>query len=137
MPISALAPPFKDIRKKEVERLAGQILFPVNVEGDRQYYLSIHAGVLLQPQVGAAGGRLGLMLLCVCVVMLLVWPSSCVSCVKGSAAHVCNLCRSKIVGYLMQSIQTCCVLSTSNQRAACCVAVCAYAGVYVSHARVI
>lgn len=51
VPIAAMKPPFKGVRKKEVDRLASQILFPVTVEGDRQYYLSIHAGKLFQPQV--------------------------------------------------------------------------------------
>jgi hypothetical protein len=48
-----MKPPFKGVRKQEVERLANQILFPVTVEGDRQYYLSIHAGRLQEPQVRA------------------------------------------------------------------------------------
>jgi hypothetical protein len=52
VPIAALTPPFKDIRKKEMERLASQILFPLTAQGDRQYYVSIHAGTLLEPQVG-------------------------------------------------------------------------------------
>lgn len=52
MPVSALKAPFKGVRKKEMERIASQLLFPVTVEGDRQYYLSIHAGKILEPQVG-------------------------------------------------------------------------------------
>jgi len=52
VPVSALKPPFKGVRKKEMERIASQLLFPVTVEGDRQYYISIHAGKLLEPQVG-------------------------------------------------------------------------------------
>lgn len=53
-----MKPPFKGARKQEVERLASQILFPVTVEGDRQYYLSIHAGRLFEPQVRAERGAL-------------------------------------------------------------------------------
>lgn len=59
VPISAMTPPFKGIRKKEMERLASQILFPVTVVGDRQYYLSIHAGKLFEPQVWSALGPVG------------------------------------------------------------------------------
>lgn len=60
VPVAAMKPPFKGARKQEVERLASQILFPVTVEGDRQYYLSIHAGKLFEPQVRAEGHSAGL-----------------------------------------------------------------------------
>lgn len=60
-----MKPPFKGARKQEVERMANQILFPVTVEGDRQYYLSIHAGKLFEPQVRVAGHSAGL-----CVLLL-------------------------------------------------------------------
>lgn len=51
VPLSQLQPPFKGIRPKEMSRIASQLLFPVNVPGDRQYYLSIHAGQILNREV--------------------------------------------------------------------------------------
>lgn len=53
VPLDALVPPFKGVRPSEVRRLTSQLLFPVNVTGDRQYYLSVQAGQLLDPQVTA------------------------------------------------------------------------------------
>eukprot|EP00879_Flechtneria_rotunda_P023514 GHRR01024876.1.p1 GENE.GHRR01024876.1~~GHRR01024876.1.p1 ORF type:complete len:254 (+),score=101.27 GHRR01024876.1:409-1170(+) len=51
IPLDKLVPPFKDVRPKEIQRIASQLLFPLNVTGDRQYYLSIQAGNILEPQV--------------------------------------------------------------------------------------
>lgn len=50
VPVDALVPPFKAVRPSEVQRLTSQLLFPVNVAGDRQYYLSVQAGTLLDSQ---------------------------------------------------------------------------------------
>eukprot|EP00775_Hariotina_reticulata_P004221 gene4221-4470_t len=49
-PLSAIQPPFKGVRQNEINRIASQLLFPLNVTNDRQYYLSIHAGQLLDRQ---------------------------------------------------------------------------------------
>eukprot|EP00878_Enallax_costatus_P011770 GHUV01012286.1.p1 GENE.GHUV01012286.1~~GHUV01012286.1.p1 ORF type:complete len:302 (+),score=85.48 GHUV01012286.1:538-1443(+) len=48
--ISQITPPFKGVRPGEMNRIASQLLFPVNVPGDRQYYLSVQAGHILKPQ---------------------------------------------------------------------------------------
>lgn len=51
VPVSHIVPPFKGVRPKEMSRIASQLLFPVNVANDRQYYLSIHAGQIFNPKV--------------------------------------------------------------------------------------
>jgi hypothetical protein len=51
IPLTAIKPPFKGVRQNEINRIASELLFPLNVTNDRQYYLSIHAGQLLDRQV--------------------------------------------------------------------------------------
>lgn len=53
--LSQLEPPFKGLGPREMSRMAEQLLFPVNVPGDRQYYLSIQAGHILKPKVSCRG----------------------------------------------------------------------------------
>lgn len=52
VPVECITPPFKGLRPKEVERISNQLLFPVNVPGDRQYYLSVPSGLVLEKEVG-------------------------------------------------------------------------------------
>jgi hypothetical protein len=40
------------VRRQEAERFLGQLLFPVTIKGDRQYYLSVRAGNILDEEVG-------------------------------------------------------------------------------------
>ena len=46
--LSRLVPPFKGASGVELGYLAGQTLLPIDVEGDRQYFLSIPHGRILQ-----------------------------------------------------------------------------------------
>eukprot|EP00877_Chromochloris_zofingiensis_P007807 jgi/Chrzof1/327/Cz01g11160.t1 len=50
VPVARIQPPFQDLRPKQIDKLCNQRLFPVNVEGDRQYYLSIPAGHILDKE---------------------------------------------------------------------------------------
>jgi hypothetical protein len=43
---------FTGVRPKEVSRVTSQLLFPVNVKGDRQYYFNnIHEADILEREV--------------------------------------------------------------------------------------
>ena len=46
--LSRLVPPFKGASGVELGYLAGQTLLPIDVEGDRQYFLSIPHGRIMQ-----------------------------------------------------------------------------------------
>ncbi|KAF8064596.1 Asnsd1 [Scenedesmus sp. PABB004] len=51
VPLESIEPPFKGARAGEVSRLGGQLLFPVRVAGDRQYYFHGLADAhVLQPR---------------------------------------------------------------------------------------
>jgi hypothetical protein len=47
--LDALVPPFKDITQSDMVRLARQSLLPLDVEGDRQYVISLRQGILKDP----------------------------------------------------------------------------------------
>ena len=49
--LSALRPPFKGLSPAALAHLTAQLLFPLDAEGDRQYYLSVPAGELLHKEV--------------------------------------------------------------------------------------
>jgi hypothetical protein len=55
VPITSIEPPLKGVRDSVAKRLSSQVLFPVNVKGDRQYYLSIPAGRIYDQEVGVGG----------------------------------------------------------------------------------
>lgn len=60
MAVERIQPPFKGLHPKRLRQLTSQVLFPVNVHGDRQYYMSVPAGVILEREVGQGGaGRPG------------------------------------------------------------------------------
>jgi hypothetical protein len=43
---------FKDMRPKEISRMTSQLLFPLNVKGDRQYYFNnIHESDIFEREV--------------------------------------------------------------------------------------
>jgi hypothetical protein len=46
--VSRLVPPFKGASGVELGFLAGQMLLPIDVEGDRQYFISIPHGRLVE-----------------------------------------------------------------------------------------
>lgn len=48
MDVDRLVPPFKDASGVELGYLAGQTLLPIDVEGDRQYFISIPHGRLVE-----------------------------------------------------------------------------------------
>jgi hypothetical protein len=51
VPLEALQT-FKDMRPKEISRMTSQLLFPLNVKGDRQYYFNnIHESDILEREV--------------------------------------------------------------------------------------
>jgi hypothetical protein len=47
-PLASVRPPFKGVRQDEVRRVCSQTLFPVDVEGDRQFYLSARHGKVVE-----------------------------------------------------------------------------------------
>jgi hypothetical protein len=48
VPLGSVRPMFKGVRQDEVRRVCSQTLFPVDVEGDRQYFLSARHGNVLE-----------------------------------------------------------------------------------------
>lgn len=48
MDVDRLVPPFKGASGVELGFLAGQTLLPIDVEGDRQYFISIPHGRLVE-----------------------------------------------------------------------------------------
>ena len=48
MDLSRLVPPFEGASDVELGFLAGQTLLPIDVEGDRQYFISIPHGRLVE-----------------------------------------------------------------------------------------
>ena len=48
MDVDRLVPPFKGASGVELGHLAGQTLLPIDVEGDRQYFISIPHGRLVE-----------------------------------------------------------------------------------------
>ena len=51
MELNRLIPPFKGATDIELGYLAGQTLLPIDVEGDRQYFLSIPHGRILRKEL--------------------------------------------------------------------------------------
>ena len=49
--LDRLVPPFKGASGVELGYLAGQTLLPIDVEGDRQYFLSISHGRIMQKEL--------------------------------------------------------------------------------------
>lgn len=49
--VDALVPPFKDVTPGEVASLARQPLLPLDVEGDRQYIISLRQGLVEEPHL--------------------------------------------------------------------------------------
>ena len=49
--LNRLVPPFKGASGVELGYLAGQTLLPIDVEGDRQYFLSIPHGRIMQKEL--------------------------------------------------------------------------------------
>eukprot|EP00199_Chlamydomonas_sp_CCMP681_P003190 CAMPEP_0119105256 /NCGR_PEP_ID=MMETSP1180-20130426/3276_1 /TAXON_ID=3052 ORGANISM="Chlamydomonas cf sp, Strain CCMP681" /NCGR_SAMPLE_ID=MMETSP1180 /ASSEMBLY_ACC=CAM_ASM_000741 /LENGTH=170 /DNA_ID=CAMNT_0007090265 /DNA_START=252 /DNA_END=761 /DNA_ORIENTATION=+ len=48
VPVERIEPPFKGHSVAEVRELAGSTLMPINVSGERQFYISVRHGKLLQ-----------------------------------------------------------------------------------------
>ncbi len=51
MELDRLIPPFKGASDVELGYLAGQTLLPIDVEGDRQYFVSIPHGRIMQKEL--------------------------------------------------------------------------------------
>lgn len=49
--IDALVPPFKGLSPAEIASLARRPLVPLEVEGDRQYIISLRQGILTEPHM--------------------------------------------------------------------------------------
>ncbi len=50
VPIERVVPPLKYCTKEELHNLAEQPMIPLNVEGDRQYLISLRHGLLVDKQ---------------------------------------------------------------------------------------
>jgi hypothetical protein len=44
VPVASVRPMFQGVRQDEIRRVCAQTLFPLDVTGDRQYYLSAKHG---------------------------------------------------------------------------------------------
>lgn len=99
MPLASIVPPFQGLRPKQADALARQLLFPVNVRRQRQFYLSVRSGVLLEPEVGArarGGGRAGARCGCSAqdVGALLCWlPRGAVAGARTHAPRAAGVCQ--------------------------------------------
>ncbi len=51
MELDRLIPPFRGASDVELGYLAGQTLLPIDVEGDRQYFVSIPHGRIMQKEL--------------------------------------------------------------------------------------
>lgn len=50
VPLERVVPPLKYCTKEELHNLAEQPMIPLNVEGDRQYLISLRHGLLVDKQ---------------------------------------------------------------------------------------
>jgi hypothetical protein len=50
VPIHEVVPPLKSLGAEGLSQMARQPLIPVQVDGDRQYYISLRHGLLLQKE---------------------------------------------------------------------------------------
>lgn len=51
MPLQALVPPLQHLPDHSLRAALREPLLPVDVEGDRQYFLSVRYGEVMQPRV--------------------------------------------------------------------------------------
>jgi hypothetical protein len=57
--VEAIRPPFKDLSVASLRKLTASPLFPVDVQGDRQYFLSARHAHILDKEVRILTKRLG------------------------------------------------------------------------------